>query len=241
MFVAAAVCPHPPLLVPEVASGAAAELDGLRSACDMAVGSLTDSAAEAIWVVGRAAQTRLWSGDSAGSFAGYGVDVAAGGDVAAGDGAAGGDGAGGGDGASLPLSLTVGAWLLDRAGWTGPRAYVGVSAADPSVPDSGQARVALLVMADGSARRTHRSPGPFDARAVPFDDAVEQALGVGDPAALLALDDELASQLWVAGVPALKALARAATHWATGVAAEVQHAGAPYGIDYVVATWRPAG
>jgi hypothetical protein len=28
-----AVCPHPPLLVPEVACGAAPELDGLRAAC----------------------------------------------------------------------------------------------------------------------------------------------------------------------------------------------------------------
>ena len=39
-LVAAAVCPHPPLLVPEVAGAAAPELDDLRAACDVAVARL---------------------------------------------------------------------------------------------------------------------------------------------------------------------------------------------------------
>ena len=37
VLVAAAVCPHPPLLVPGVGAGASGELDGLRVACDAAV------------------------------------------------------------------------------------------------------------------------------------------------------------------------------------------------------------
>ena len=37
MLIAAAVCPHPPLLVPELAGQAAAELDELRAACFEAV------------------------------------------------------------------------------------------------------------------------------------------------------------------------------------------------------------
>ncbi|OSC55333.1 hypothetical protein B5180_40185, partial [Streptomyces sp. BF-3] len=40
MLVAAAVCPCPPLLVPEVAAGAAPELDAARDACLDAVGVL---------------------------------------------------------------------------------------------------------------------------------------------------------------------------------------------------------
>jgi aromatic ring-opening dioxygenase LigB subunit len=40
MLLAAAVCPHPPLLVPEVAAGAAHETDDLRNACRAAVATL---------------------------------------------------------------------------------------------------------------------------------------------------------------------------------------------------------
>ena len=40
MLLAAAVCPHPPLLVPEVAAGAAPETDDLRAACRAAVAVL---------------------------------------------------------------------------------------------------------------------------------------------------------------------------------------------------------
>lgn len=40
MLLAAAVCPHPPLLVPEVAAGAAHETDDLRAACRTAVAAL---------------------------------------------------------------------------------------------------------------------------------------------------------------------------------------------------------
>ncbi len=35
-----AFCPHPPLLIPALAAGAAGELDDLRAACDVAVGTL---------------------------------------------------------------------------------------------------------------------------------------------------------------------------------------------------------
>ncbi|MBX6769006.1 MAG: hypothetical protein IRY90_17965 [Actinomadura rubrobrunea] len=40
-LVSAAVCPHPPLLVPEMAGAAAGELDGLPHACDDAVRTLS--------------------------------------------------------------------------------------------------------------------------------------------------------------------------------------------------------
>lgn len=40
MLLAAAICPHPPLLVPSVAAGAAHETDDLRAACRTAVATL---------------------------------------------------------------------------------------------------------------------------------------------------------------------------------------------------------
>ncbi len=52
MLVAAAVCPCPPLLVPEVAAGAAPELDPARAACLDAVGVLAASRPDLLVVVG---------------------------------------------------------------------------------------------------------------------------------------------------------------------------------------------
>ncbi|GAB3872605.1 hypothetical protein GCM10027610_138320 [Dactylosporangium cerinum] len=52
---AAAVCPHPPMLVPEVAAGAAGELDDLRAACRAAVAHL--DTADVLIVVGADATT----------------------------------------------------------------------------------------------------------------------------------------------------------------------------------------
>ena len=54
-LLAAAVCPHPPMIVPAVATGAASELDGLRTACDEAVARLLAASPDTVCVVGAAA------------------------------------------------------------------------------------------------------------------------------------------------------------------------------------------
>jgi hypothetical protein len=54
MLVAAAVCPCPPLLVPEVAAGAATELDTARAACTDALGVLSAARPDLLVVVGPA-------------------------------------------------------------------------------------------------------------------------------------------------------------------------------------------
>ncbi|GAA3457324.1 hypothetical protein GCM10018962_91580 [Dactylosporangium matsuzakiense] len=51
-LVAAAVCPHPPLLVPELAAGAAPELDDLRAACRAAVAHLANASVDSLIVLG---------------------------------------------------------------------------------------------------------------------------------------------------------------------------------------------
>ena len=57
MLVAAAVCPCPPLLVPEVAAGAAPELDTARAACADALGVLAAARPDLLVVVGPAEQS----------------------------------------------------------------------------------------------------------------------------------------------------------------------------------------
>ena len=48
--VAAALLPHPPLLVPELAGGAAAELDPLRDACRLALDAVVAAGGTTILV-----------------------------------------------------------------------------------------------------------------------------------------------------------------------------------------------
>jgi len=227
VLVAAACCPHPPLLVPQVAQGTAAGLDALRAACDAAVADLLASHPDSVLVLGSAPRAGRWPQGAAGSLRPYGVDLQAGGT--------------GGDG--LPLSLTVGAWLLDRAGWVGRRAYVATSggAGEPepvaeNVDDPGE-RLAVLCMADGSAMRFAGAPGHLDERAETFDGGVAAALRDGDAAALAALDLDLGAQLWAGGVPAWRELGRRlSTHGRP--CARLLHDAAPYGVGYLVASWR---
>lgn len=121
----------------------------------------------------------------------------------------------------LPLALAVGRTLLgDR-----PHRLWGV----PGLPEVDS----LLVVADGSATRTEKAPGHLDLRAESFDAHVAAALSDGDPAALGALDAELAEQLWTQGVAAWQAVAALPGRWR----ARLGYDDAPYGVGYFVATW----
>ncbi|UMG91169.1 hypothetical protein [Nocardioides sp. TF02-7] len=67
------------------------------------------------------------------------------------------------------------------------------------------AETGVLVVGNGSAKRTEKAPGHLDERAEAFDAAVGAALLAPDPAALAALDERLAAELW-ADVAALREL-----------------------------------
>ncbi|PZM92173.1 MAG: hypothetical protein DIU79_12115, partial [Actinobacteria bacterium] len=74
-LVAAAVCPHPPLIVPEVAAGAAGELDELRAACDAALARLIAAGARRLVVVGPGVEERSYDPPVRGSFRRWGVSL----------------------------------------------------------------------------------------------------------------------------------------------------------------------
>lgn len=241
MLVAAAVCPCPPLLVPEVAAGAAPELDALRASCADAVGVLAASRPDLLVTVGPVGEpgpVSLAQG-APGSFREFGVPV----DVTLG--AAEAPSLEGADPASepraLPPSLAVAGWLL-RDWNTAPVRGLGVGDALPpedcltagrTVADSAP-RVALLVMGDGSACRTAKAPGYLDERAEPFDTAVAAALAAADTTALAALDPALSRELKAAGRAPWQVLAGAAER--AGLVGQLLHQSAPYGVAYFVAT-----
>lgn len=94
------------------------------------------------------------------------------------------------------------------------------SLTDP-IPDLRVAVAAAVAWADrvvvlnGSARRTQASPGPFDERAIPFDDAVYAALAAPDADAIRSIDQAMATDLWAATAAAsdlAEALAGRAWH-----------------------------
>lgn len=235
MIAAAAFCPYPPLLVPALAGGAAAELEPVRDACRKALTSVHETA-ERLVLLGTAATSAFHSPVARGSLSGHGVAV----DVQLGSPACGGS-------IELPLSLTVGAWLVaqalgDRTGAVGFSIgpdFASTRAALDLLALAETERVGLVVMGDGSARRSTTAPGYFDERAEPFDSAVAAALRDGDGDALASLDESRGADLLAAGVPAWRA---AGALLAGGeFDAELLYAQAPYGVGYFVAQWLARG
>jgi hypothetical protein len=222
VIIRAAVCPSPPLLAREL-SGRALVLPELREACAAAVARLISAEPDAVLVVGAGAATATWDPDDR-------LDLSA---WAPGLGTRGKPG--------LPLALGLGAMLLDAAGYTGRRIMQAIGEGEPaaaclrlggSAADSA-ARAALLVVGDGSARRSPAAPGHFDERAGPFDLAVEQAFRNGDMAALASLDPALARDLLATGRAAWQVLAGALGK--RQPACEILYADAPFGVGYLVA------
>ncbi|MFC0629123.1 class III extradiol dioxygenase subunit B-like domain-containing protein [Kribbella deserti] len=221
--VAVTVCPHPPILVPQVAAGAAPETGDLRAAAIAAVKSLAD--AEAVLMIGSGPTTGLEFGPGQTDLAAYGareVDL--------------------GIEPDAPLSLLIGAWLLREAGipvWSG--LTVAADAAPADCVELGQRlaadprRLGLLVMGDGSARQSEHAPAHLHPRAVAFDDAVASALATADTAVLDALDPFIAAEVQAAGRAPWQVLAGAAEgcEWD----ARLDYAAAPYGVAYFVARW----
>jgi hypothetical protein len=197
MIVRAAVCPSPPLLASGV-TGQDVLLPELRDACAAAVAWLLAADPDTVAVLGPATATATWPPDTAPDLAMHAPAAYPG-------------------PSALPLALAIGAQFLDAAGYGGPRLLVSVAASAPAGAcfelgrelAAAAPRVALLVMGDGSARRSAAAPGYLDDRAEPFDATVEQAFRDGDLSALTALDPDLARDLLAAGRPAWQALAGA--------------------------------
>jgi len=240
MLIAAAVCPHPPLLIPEATGspGAAdAELGRLRTACHQAVAALLAERPDLIAVVGGAPLTVEYPPHAPGRLHDYGVPFTVGdpGEPA------------------LPLSLTIGKWLLanhpvPQAAWWG----IASDAPPGDCLALGQKLallapwVALLALGDGPARRARAAPHAADPEAGRYDDQLAGALAAADPAALAALDPREDRPLEIAGRAAWQVLAGAAgdgpgdEQSQHAFDAELRYRGAPFEVSYVVASWRRA-
>jgi len=243
MLIAAAVCPHAPILVPAVTGAGRpgpGDLAGLRAACDQAVAGLLGAGTDLLVIVGGSGDGRLAEYPLAapGCLRRFGIrpdDADPATRAAVGEGGT----------PELPLSLTIGRWLAGRAS-PAPGA-TRLFAIPDSAPAAGclaagaylaglAPRVAMLVMGDGSARRAQGVPGAPDPEAERYDAGVAAALATADTAALAALDPGISAGLLAAGRAAWQVLAGAAAGRFRG---EVLYAAAPFEVGYTVATWRP--
>lgn len=223
-----AIVPSAPILVPELASGAAVELADLTAAVRCAAQDLPPR-----WVVvGVGAQDDRVPADAVGTFAGYGADVRVSFTPGPSDAVR-----------PLPLCALIAGWLRGsvNAGATvdvrvfaddlAPEAALEQGRALRAELDAAAEPVGVLVVADGANTLTAAAPGGFDPDSVARQAQWDDALATGDVAALAGLSG---------------ALGRAAYQVLAGLAgpdpkATELYRGAPYGVGYFVGTWIPAG
>jgi hypothetical protein len=223
-----AVLPEPPLLVPQLATGASAGTLRLRDAVGAAVARLAGSVSRAVAVGSDPGGRRTVGPGARGGFHGFGAEV----EVALGPGA---------DGETdphLPLPLLIAGWAAAGAGAAVPirgelvapdaperdcaelgAAIAAECAADPEP-------VGLLVVGDGATG----GDGGLDA-------TVAAALGAADTAALSGLDTALAGELRATGRAPWQVLAGVT---GPGWRGELLHSAAPHGVTYHVAVWTPS-
>jgi hypothetical protein len=239
MLIAGAVCPHPPLLIPAALGSAAsdppAELRKVTAAAARAVAGLAEAQPEVIVVAGGGAAEREYGADASGGLHAFGIGVT----VGAGD-------------PVLPLSLTVGRWLLEHVGILDRDGIpAGVPVVFQEVAWSAAAgdclklgriladrapRVALLAMGDACARPAREAPGVPDPDAQDYDWEVAEALAAADARWLARLDPALDEELVVAGRAAWQVLAGAAR--GRRMQGRLLCMSAPYGVTYLVASWE---
>lgn len=227
MLAAIALIPSAPVLVPDLAGAAAAEIAEFTAAARAAAGTLPDR-----WVVigvGHVAQ--LIEPATRGTFAGYGVDLPvtlapqAPPQIT-----------------SLPLCALIAGWLRDQVN-PGARVEVRVYPHDLDataamacgrelINDIGTAAapIGVLVVADGAHTLTASAPGGYEPGSVVVQQVLDDALAIGDTEALMRVP------AGILGRVAYQVLAGLAPR--PGAAEELIR-GAPLGVGYFIGTWRP--
>lgn len=226
MLGAIAIVPSAPLLVPELAGAAAAEVADLTAAVLAAAALLPPR-----WVaVGTGPADEVFGPASSGTFAGFGVDVPVHLSPRA------------QRPVEFPVCALLAAWLRGRVrpeGSVQVRVYRGDHDADAALARGRQLRaeidrapdpIGVLVVADGANTLTPAAPGghhPDDAAA---QLALDDALAKGDAAALAQLPPQIGGRV------AFEVLAGLADPGPQS--AKELYRGAPYGVGYFAGAWQ---
>ncbi len=226
MLSAIAIVPSAPVLVPELAGAAAAEVADIASAVLSAAALLPTR-----WVViGVGEGDDAFGPDSAGTFAGFGVDVP----VRLSPHAE--------RAAELPVCTLLGAWIRGLARpESSARALIYRADQDAATALAHGRRLraeldrepdpaGVLMVADGANTLTPAAPGGHHPKDAEAQRALDDALATGDVAALARLPRAI--------------LGRAAFGVLAGLAepgprsAKEFYRGAPFGVGYFVGAWQ---
>ncbi|CAM3089589.1 hypothetical protein BST27_03270 [Mycobacterium intermedium] len=228
MLSSIAIVPSAPVLVPELAGAASAELADLSAAVAAAAALLPPR-----WIAIGVGDRNISVGpDAVGTFAGFGADVRV--------------RLSPGDPMQLPSELPLCALM---AGWVRgqvrpdaeAQVYSYATDEDPDVAltrgralraeiDEAPEPVGVLVVADGANSLTSKAPGGYDPRSAEFQLHLDDALAGGDIGALHRLPPQI--------------LGRNAFHVLAGLAepgpraAKELYRGAPYGVGYFAGVWQ---
>jgi hypothetical protein len=227
VLTAVAIIPSAPVLVPELAGAAAAEVADLRDAVLQAAAALPQR-----WIaVGVGATPSRTGPDAAGTFAGFGVDVP----VALSPGTH--------PIAQLPLCALITGWVRGQAQPTAAaqvRCYVNADGASAKARDIGRSlraeldadsdAVGVLIVADGCHTLTPSAPGGYEPANVAVQNDLDDALAGGDPTALADLPAAVVGR---AAFGVLAGLTERAPRTATEL-----YRGAPYGVGYFAGVWH---
>jgi hypothetical protein len=223
-----ALVPSAPVMVPELAGGAAAELSDLRAAVARCVCALPDR-----WIaIGVGTADEVLTPPRVGTFAGYGVDVPVTLSAEAGTAPV-----------ELPLCALVTGWVRGEfapGAVAEVRVFSGDLDADTAMTrgrqlraliDDADGEIGVLAVADGCHTLTPSAPGGYDPDSVPVQTALDDALAAGNAAALGRLTGA------VVGRVAFQVLAGLTEPAPSG--AEELYRGAPYGVGYFAGRWTP--
>lgn len=233
MLAAIALVPSAPVLVPELAGGAAIEMAAFHDAAIAAATYLPDR-----WIaIGVGAVDAVIDSGARGTFAGYGLDIPV---ALAGE-------SGESPVVDMPLSALITAWLRGQVkpnGWEQVRVYASDRCAESALVagrelraeiDESDDAVGVLVVADGLNTIIPAAPGGYDPESERKQHALDEALAAADIAALAHLDD--GPEDWIVGRVAYQVLAGLVGSEPQTVRELVR--GAPYGVGYFVGVWTP--
>jgi hypothetical protein len=222
VLTAVAIIPSAPVLVPELAGAAAAEVADLREAVLQAAAALPQR-----WIaVGVGATASRTGPDAAGTFAGFGVDVP----VALSPGTH--------PVAHLPLCALITGWVrgqVQPAAAAQVRCYVnGDVAVDAGRSlraelDADSDPVGVLIVADGCHTLTPSAPGGYEPADVAVQNDLDDALAGGNPTALAQLPAAVVGRAAFGVLAGLEPAPRTATEL---------YRGAPYGVGYFAGVWH---
>jgi hypothetical protein len=227
---AIAIVPSAPVLVPELAGAAAAEVADLAAATLAAAALLPDR-----WVaIGTGPDDNTFGPDAVGTFAGFGADVRVrlcprtGADAAP---------------VALPVCALLAAWARGQAR-PQASAQVRVYRPDHDVAtalnlgkrlraeiDGLPEPVGVLVVADGANTLTPAAPGGYEPDNAAAQEALDDALATGDVAALGRLPGQILGRV------AFQVLAGLAGQGPRS--AKELYRGAPFGVGYFAGAWQP--